>query len=178
MNKAAESLDAGGVDSAAVSSGEAGQGTAVVDNNGMIKNHVITAMGLGLVPIPVFDVVSIVGVQLNMVRNLAKAYDVPFSENLVRASILSLIGGSAPAGLGVAAASLVKVLPGLGTVSGAAGVSVLSGGLTYAVGHIFDRHLASEGTLLSFDASKVRDLFKRKVKEGQSVASDITQDAK
>lgn len=145
--------------------------------NGIIKNHVIAAMGLGLVPLPVVDMVSIVAVQMNMVRKLGAAHDVPFKENAVRGSILALVGGVLPVSLGLTAASFIKLVPGLGSVTGAAGVVVLAGAVTYAVGAVFERHLASGGTFLNFDISKARDLFRRKVEEGKGVAKDLGDEA-
>lgn len=149
---------------------------AAPDTNGLIKSHVIAAMGLGFVPVPILDMVSIVAVQINLVRKLGEAYGVPFKENAVRGTILALIGGVLPAGLGMSAASLLKFIPGLGSVSGAAGVVVLAGALTYAVGAVFDRHLASGGTLLDLDVANMRGLFRKKLEEGKTVAADLQKD--
>lgn len=139
----------------------------------IIKNHVITAMGLGLVPLPLFDVVSIVAVQMNLVHRLGDAYDVPFKENAVRASILALIGGVLPAGLGMFATSILKLVPGLGSIAGAAGVVILAGATTYAIGQVFDRHLSSGGDFLDLDIASAKKLFSQKLEEGKKVAADL-----
>ncbi|MCI5168355.1 MAG: hypothetical protein D3903_20245, partial [Candidatus Electrothrix sp. GM3_4] len=40
----------------------------------IIRNHMLTAMGVGLIPFPVIDIVGITGVQLNMLRKLSNTY--------------------------------------------------------------------------------------------------------
>ena len=64
--------------------------------NNIIKKHVIVAMGASLVPIPLFDLVALTSVQPKMLYSLTKLYDVPFSKNLGKSFIASLLGGIMP----------------------------------------------------------------------------------
>jgi uncharacterized protein (DUF697 family) len=50
-------------------------------------------MGASLVPVPLFDLLALSGVQLKMLHSLTKLYEVPFSKNLGKSSIASLLGG-------------------------------------------------------------------------------------
>ena len=47
----------------------------------VIKNHVLISMGAGLVPIPILDIAAVTAVQIDMLKQLARVYDVSFSEN-------------------------------------------------------------------------------------------------
>jgi uncharacterized protein (DUF697 family) len=142
----------------------------------IIKKHVIVAMGASLVPIPLFDLVALTGVQLKMLHSVAKLYEVPFSKNLGKSSIASLLGGVMPTSTAMTLASLAKAVPGLGTATGMISVSLLGGATTYAIGSVFVQHFESGGTLLDFDTKKMRAYFSVKLKEGKEVAANLKPD--
>ena len=139
----------------------------------IVKKHVIVTMGASLVPIPLFDLVALTSVQLKMLYSLTKLYQIPFSKNLGKSSIVSLLGGVMPTSAAMTLASLAKVVPGLGTATGMISVSVLGGATTYAIGSVFMQHFESGGTLLDFDPKKMREYFSSKVKEGKEVAANL-----
>ena len=136
----------------------------------IINKHVITVMGASLVPIPLFDLVALSSVQLKMLYSLTKLYEIPFSKNLGKSAIVSLLGGVMPTSAAMTLASLAKAVPGLGTATGMISVSVLGGATTYAIGSVFTQHFESGGTLLDFDPKKMREFFSSKLKEGKEVA--------
>src|SRR5437870_860538 len=76
----------------------------------------------GLIPIPIVDMAAVGGVQLQMLRRLSEIYGVPFSDNLGKSVIASVAGAVIPASTATTAAmgvgSLVKGLPGIGTIVG------------------------------------------------------------
>jgi uncharacterized protein (DUF697 family) len=139
----------------------------------LIKKHVIVVMGASLVPFPLFDLLALTSVQLKMLHSLAKLYEVPFSKNLGKSAIVSLLGGVMPTSTAMTLASLAKAVPGLGTATGIITVSVLGGATTYAIGSVFAQHFESGGTLLDFDAKKMRAYFSSKLEEGKAVAADL-----
>jgi len=139
----------------------------------LIRKHVIIVMGASLVPIPLFDLLALSGVQLKMLHGLAKLYEVPFSKNLGKSSIVSLLGGVMPTSTAMTLASLAKAVPGLGTATGIISVSLLGGATTYAIGSVFVQHFESGGTLLDFDPKKMRAYFSSKLEEGKAVAADL-----
>lgn len=141
--------------------------------NTVVRNHVLGSMGIALVPIPVIDLVALTGIQLKMVHSLAKLYRVPFSENLGKSLIVSLVGGIMPTSTALTLASLAKVVPGMGTATGMVSVSILGGATTYAIGSVFIQHFESGGTLLDFDPKKMREYFTTKLQEGKKVASSL-----
>ncbi len=138
-----------------------------------LMHHVVGAMGVGLIPIPVVDLVALTGIQLNMLRKLAKAYDIPFSKDKGKNIIGSLIGGGLPLPLATTFYSLVKSVPILGQTTGVLAMPLLAGATTYAVGKVFNQHFATGGNFINFDPDKVRDYYEEMFKEGQKVAAEL-----
>ena len=137
----------------------------------IVRNHMLIAMGVGLVPFPIVDMVGITGVQLNMLRKLSNIYEVPFTEHKVKNILASLIGGGSAIPLSSSLLSLTKIIPGIGQAIGAVTMPVTAGATTYAVGMVFHQHFASGGTFLTFDPDKVRDYYAKMIAKGKDVAS-------
>ncbi len=137
--------------------------------NNVVKNHVIAATGIGLIPVPGVDLAAIMGIQLDMAHSLCKIYDVPFKEKLVRSLLTSLVGSVGAVAAMAGLASLAKAVPVLGSIAGAAGVSSTSAAVTYATGKVLTKHFETGGTIDNFDPVKFKEMFKEKVKEGAEV---------
>ena len=137
------------------------------DGDRIIKKHVIISMGIGLIPVPMVDFVGITGAQLNMLRRLAKIYEIPFSEDKVKNILGSLIGGVGSVPVSIVFASLVKSVPVIGQTVGALSMPITAGAMTYAVGRVFLQHFASGGTFLTFDPEEVRAYYAEMFKEGE-----------
>jgi uncharacterized protein (DUF697 family) len=103
----------------------------------IVERHRTYAAVGGLVPVPVANIGAVTAVNLRMVQQLSALYQVPFQRDRARAAIVSLIGGAAPSGFGLATSSaLMWIIPG-GLFVGL-GVSALSAGaLTRAIGQVF-----------------------------------------
>jgi len=115
----------------------------------------------GLIPIPLVDMVAVGGVQLQMLRRLSEIYGVPFSENRGKSIITSLAGAVIPQSTATATgASLVKILPGIGSAIGQLTMPVFSAGATWVIGKVFIQHFASGGTLLDFNPPDYREFIK------------------
>ena len=103
----------------------------------IIINHVVWSMGAGLVPIPMLDIVAVSAVQLDMVRQLSKVFELDFSETQGKAMITSMTG-STLAKLG--ARAVIKLIPGIGSIVGGVAMATLSGASTYALGEVYKKH--------------------------------------
>ncbi len=148
------------------------EGEKKSDPDRIVRNHVLVSMGVGLIPIPILDLAGLAGVQLNMLRKLAKNYDVPFSRDIGKHVIGSLTGGGVSVPVGGGLASLVKCIPLVGSLAGLAAMPAAGGAATYAVGKVFIQHFESGGTFLSFDPEKVRAYYAEMFKEGEKVSGD------
>jgi uncharacterized protein (DUF697 family) len=139
----------------------------------LIRHHVYGSMAVGLVPIPMVDFLGITGIQLNLVRKMAAYYDIPFSKEMTKNLIISLIGGAVPASAALPVASSVKFIPIIGQSLGAVSMPVIAGALTYAVGKVFYRHFASGGTFLTFDPEKARVYYEEMFQKGKTVVKGM-----
>ena len=135
----------------------------------IIRNHVIWSMGAGLIPILIADIFAVSALQLDMIRQLCKVYDIDFKETQGKAIVTSLTS-STLARLG--ARSLIKLIPGVGSIVGGVTVSIFAGSSTYALGEVFKTHFASGGTILDFDVDRLRKYYKEKFEKGKKVVKD------
>ena len=133
--------------------------------NDIIKNHVGFAASAGLIPIPGADLAAVTAVQLNMLRQLANQYDIKFMDNIGK-NIITAIAGSSVARV---AASLIKIIPGVGTVVGEMSMAAMSAASTYALGKMFTRHLANGGTLENFDLRSSKKVYEEELRNGKKV---------
>jgi uncharacterized protein (DUF697 family) len=143
-----------------------------------IRHHIAAASAIGLIPIPLFDMAALVAVQVNLIRKIAKAYDVPFMKSKVRTIVTSLISAVLPNALTpTVVASLSKALPVVGQTASVVTMPVLAGATTYATGHFFVLHFESGGTFLNFNTEKAKKRYAEMFKEGKSAVTE-TKSAK
>lgn len=129
----------------------------------------VVAMGAGLIPLPFADWATTTAVQLNLVRKLAALYEVPFVPGLAKGLIAALVGGTAVRG----GATLVKLIPGVGWLTGGLAASVLAAATTYAVGRVFQEHFAAGGSLRNFDPTAASEAYKRAFRQGKTLSEDL-----
>jgi uncharacterized protein (DUF697 family) len=139
----------------------------------LIRHHVYGSMAVGLVPIPMVDFLGVTGIQLNMVRKMAAYYDIPFSKDMTKNLIISLIGGAVPVSAALPVASSIKFFPIIGQTMGAVSMPVIAGASTYAVGKVFYRHFASGGTFLTFDPEKARTYYEEMFTKGKTIVKGM-----
>jgi uncharacterized protein (DUF697 family) len=103
----------------------------------IVERHRTYAAVGGLLPLPVANIAGVTAINLRMVQQLSELYQVPFKRDRTRAMIVSLIGGAAPAGFGVATSStLMWIIPG-GLLVGLGVSALTAGALTRAIGQVF-----------------------------------------
>ena len=146
--------------------------------NSIIKNHIIASLGLGLVPIPLFDLSALTAVQLNLLQRLGAHYGVTIKEYQLKPILLALLSGTLPVMTIMGLSSVAKVLPGIGSLAGSAGVSLLAGAVTYALGQTFMLHFEAGGTLDDFDPKHMQTFFQRELAAGKAVVQGIRDEIK
>ena len=129
---------------------------------------------------PLVDIAVVGGVQLQMLRRLSEIYAVPFTDNRAKSIIASLAGSVLPASAAsttaMGVASVLKAIPGVGTVIAASTMPVFSAGATWVIGKVFIQHFASGGTLLDFNPPDYREFIKAQ-KEKWNARSGATAPA-
>ncbi len=137
----------------------------------IVRKRVYASVGAGFVPIPIFDILALSGIQVEMVARLAALYEIPFKKDIIKTAISALVGGVLPVAAAPVVSSLVKLIPVIGYTTSAVTMSATGGASTYAVGKVFIQHFESGGTLLNFNADKVKEYYNEKFKEGEKVAA-------
>ena len=135
----------------------------------IIRSHTLWGMGAGLIPVPMFDVLAVSAIQIDMLKQLAEAYDSDFTENLGKTFVTALTGGT----FARVGASLIKAVPGVGTLVGGASMSVLSGASTYAVGQVAKRQYETGGNLVDIDINSARERYDEALERGKRVVGDL-----
>lgn len=142
----------------------------VFEANDIVKNRVIASIGAGLIPFPIVDIVTLTGIQIDTVRALAKLYNINFSKGIGKTAIGTLTGGVLPVATWPWVSSFAKSIPVVGQIAGAISMPVIAGASTYAVGKVFIQHFESGGTLLTFDAEKIKAYFQEEFEKGKEFA--------
>lgn len=135
----------------------------------IIRNHMIWSMGAGFIPVPIADFFAVSAIQLDMIRQLCKLYEVDFKERQGKALVTSLTGS----GLARLGARAVKFIPGVGSVLGGITMAVLSGASSYALGQVFIKHFDTGGTILDFDVERLKKYYNEMFEKGKEVAQDL-----
>lgn len=128
----------------------------------------------GLVPLPLVDSLLISGAQVALIRELCIHYGVPFEKKVALAVATGLVGGTLTTTVGqLAARSLVRNIPVVGTIFSITAEPVISYATTYGIGYTFIRHFESAGTLADFRAEQMKDYFSTQVEKGKQLYKKV-----
>jgi uncharacterized protein (DUF697 family) len=136
----------------------------------LIKDYVIASVAASIVPVPLFDIAAVVGIELRMIQKLSELYGKPFAEAAGRSVIAALAGGVFGYGAGLAVAvSLTKLIPGVGWMMGMVSLPALAGGSTYAVGRVFVKHYENGGDIFDLSAETMHTYYKEQLERGKKL---------
>ena len=138
-----------------------------IKNQHIIVHNVFWAVWIGVIPSPLLDFLFMMAVQLKMISELSFEYNLKFSRNRGKAIITGIIGGSFTQLF--AKSQIMKMIPGIGSLSGKIKMSIVAGAVTYAIGKVFERHLEAGGHLSNFDPEQSRDYFSQMYKQGEKL---------
>jgi uncharacterized protein (DUF697 family) len=122
----------------------------------------------GFVSIPVVDFLAISGLQLKMIAELCKVYDVPFKSKIAR----SILSAFATSGLtsytgSTLSSAFIRYVPYVGTSISMVTQPAIAYATTYALGAVFIKHFESEGTLTSFSVKKLKEFYDAEYKRAK-----------
>ena len=138
----------------------------------IIRSHVLWALGAGLMPVPLFDIAAVTAVQMDMLKQLAELYEADFSKSTGK-TFVSALAGSTTARIG---ASLIKAVPGVGTVVGGISMSAMSGASTCAVGQVAVSHFQSADGLGNVNLEWAKAAYSEAFERGKEFVSDLKPD--
>lgn len=136
-------------------------------SSALVKNYTLGAASLALLPFPLVDQVALLAIEVKMVHDLCRLYDVSFKSNIARALIGSLLSGLTGGLIGQGLSALARAVPILGTLS-AGSFAVSSASVTYALGTVFIKHFEAGGTLLNLDLAWFTKMFQQALKHDTS----------
>ena len=114
----------------------------------IVQRHETYAAVGGLFPLPVVNVAGVAAIIMRMVRQLSELYGVPFERERTRSTIIGLVGGAVPTGVGTATAStLAFAVPGSAIV-GLAVSAFTAGAMTRGIGLVFLEQFEDAARLL------------------------------
>jgi uncharacterized protein (DUF697 family) len=125
----------------------------------------------GLIPLPIVDIGAIAGVQVKMIRDMAKLYEVEFNDLRAKTLASALAGGILPYLLTMGsgfAFSFMKAIPVVGTAIALVAMPGFASASTYAVGKVFAQHFAGGGSLLDFDTEAKKEEIAKEFAEARS----------
>jgi uncharacterized protein (DUF697 family) len=133
----------------------------------IVKNRSLLAAGFGILPVPVFNFVSVTAIQLTMVQSISKLYNIDVKKSWIKNIITSVLGGLATTGLSGVAIRGLGAAPLVGTSLAVLSAPALNGLTTYAIGYMFVRYFESPEGFLKTNAKALGGWFKEGFKEGR-----------
>lgn len=126
-----------------------------------VKNWAQWSVAAGFIPLPLVDTAAISGVQIKMIYDLCKIYDVPFKKEAAMTIVSGVLGGGvttiASQKIGQA---IVSKIPYVGNVLSGLTQPAVSYATTYGIGMAFVKHFETNGNLLNFEIAAANKAFK------------------
>jgi uncharacterized protein (DUF697 family) len=105
--------------------------------NRIVERHGTLAALSALAPVPAFNVAGVAVVVMNMLKQLSGLYQVNFERDRTRLLVVSILGGAAPTGLGVATVSTLGLLAPAPAFLGIVVSTLTAASMTRAIGEVF-----------------------------------------
>ena len=139
----------------------------------VVKSHVLPAMAVGILPLPLLDFAALTTLQLHMMRRLSQIYEVPFSRRRGRLILTSLLGALLPSSTGRWALTVVPFVPVVGYTISAVAMSSIGGALTYAIGRALIRHFENDKSFLTLRPEVIEPDVRNAIWEGEQVVAEL-----
>lgn len=122
-----------------------GNGAKAKELTEIIKQHALAATGIAFIPVPGLDIAAVVANIWTMYARINAAVGVSFRENALK-SIASgicanLVSAVPAAVLGALAGSVLKFIPGIGTIGGIAVEAAANIAMLYVAGKVYLKSL-------------------------------------
>lgn len=147
--------------------------TEISNADRIISNHVWFSTLPGFLPIPLLDVLAITGIQLDMIKQLCREYDVEYSAQRgksITTALLSTVIGRVPA---YTLRSALRRAPIIGWALGGVTMASFAGASTYATGAVFKEHFDKGGTLHTLDPENFRKFYRQQLKKGKEFVDEL-----
>ena len=135
----------------------------------IIQRHVVLSMGISAIPIPLVDIILVSAIHHKMLKQLSVAYS-KFNYEHSHEAYVSGIGTASAAKLG---SSLIKLIPGVGTLAGGLSSAVINGATTYALGRVTAKFFHEGIDIADIDMDMAREFFREEFEIGKDYATNL-----
>ena len=126
-----------------------------------------------VVPLPFVDMAAITSVQVKMIYELCKTYEVDFEHKAALAIASGVAGGAAVQTLaGVVAKQMVRFAPGVGQVFMFAVEPAISYVTTQAIGATFISHFETDGRMHDFNPENIKQYIAAQIEKRKQMFQD------
>jgi uncharacterized protein (DUF697 family) len=133
----------------------------------IIKNRALLAAGIGLVPVPVFNMVSATAIQISMVQSITRLYNIEVKKSWIKNIIAAALGGAGSTALSGTAVKSLGGIPLVGTSLAVLSAPAMNGLVTYAIGYMFIRYFESPEGFLKANIKALGEWFQEGFKDGR-----------
>ena len=138
------------------------------------RRYMLWSAGAGLIPFPIIDLASIIGVQMKMVAEISEVYGVQFSDNKAKNTISAALSGVTASTFAQGTlGSSIKSIPIVGSIVGSVTMPFFASASSYALSNVMINHFEAGGTFLDLDIDKFKENFKMMFKKGEKAAEDL-----
>lgn len=137
----------------------------------IIRKQALWASAAALLPLPLLDLAAVAVVQIDMLKQLSDLYGRNYDEMRGKAFVSALTGST----LATLGASLVKALPGVGTILGGISGMIIAGASTFAVGEVTADVFESGRNIEDIDPGDVKEAYKRAFSQGKKVVAEMRE---
>lgn len=135
-----------------------------------VKTWSSWAAAAGLVPMPALDLAAIAAVQVKMVYELCKIYDVSYKEEWVQSVVTGVATSSVTVLLsGQVSGTVVRFIPYVGPILSTLIQPTLAFASTYALGQVFIKQFESGQSLGSITVESVRDSYNKQFEKAKQL---------
>ena len=135
-----------------------------------VKTWSSWAAAAGLVPMPALDLAAIATVQVKMVYELCKIYDVPYKEERVQSVVTGVATSSVTVLLsGQVSGTVLRFTPYVGPILSTLIQPALAFASTYALGQVFIKQFESGQSLGSITVESVRDSYNKQFEKAKQL---------
>lgn len=135
-----------------------------------VKTWSSWATAAGLVPMPALDLAAIAAVQVKMVYELCKIYDVPYKEERVQSVVTGLATSSVTVLLsGQVSGTVLRFIPYVGPILSTLIQPTLAFASTYALGQVFIKQFESGQPLGSITVESVKDSYNKQFEKAKQL---------
>lgn len=138
-----------------------------------IRNYSYGTAGGSIIPIPLLNMGAVVGLQVKLVNEIAKIYNVSVRKGQAKSVVISLLSTIGAHSMATGSLrSLLWFVPVVGPLVSSLSFPIFSGAITYAMGIIFLTHFKAGGTLEDFKASDFALMYRREFEKAKDVMKE------